>query len=160
MTTNSESVPSAMRDKLEGMKDNHTQKLKAIQLVDNRSRAISFVTEKIDYDNHGDETIVTIIGTARLQRNWIEEYYELQKLAGKFELNDFRKQLMVRVNGLNGNVVVVNSTFNFDNDLSLYHAHWKKNVEVYPNQSDRVRLTFKVKTDKLMSVDKFNVSFI
>jgi hypothetical protein len=160
MTTNSESVPSSMKDKLQGMKDNYAQRQNAIQLVDNRSRAISFVTEKIDFVNSGSDTIVTIIGNAQLQKNWVAEYYELQKLAGDFELNDFRKKLMVRVNGMYGSTVIVESIFNFNNDLTLYHAHWKKNVEVYPNQSDKVRLTFKVKTDKLMSVDKFIVSFI
>ena len=160
MTTNSEIVPSDIRQKLEGARDNQLQKRKAVKVVDNRSRAIAFTTESINYDNRGDETLVTVIGKVSFQKNWLSEYEELQKLTGGFDLQDFYKPLMVNVEGMDGSKVAINLNFNFDRDLSLYHAHRKGKVEIYPRQSDKVRLTFKVKTDKLMTVDKFKIYFI
>lgn len=160
MTTNTEVVPSDIRQKLEGVRDNQLQKQKAVKVVDNRSRAIAFTTESINYDARGEETIVTVIGKVAFQQNWLSEYEELQKLTGGFDLQDFYKPLMVNVEGMDGSKVAVNLNFNFDRDLSLYHAHRKGMVEIYPRQRDRVRLTFKVKTDKLMTVDKFKIYFI
>lgn len=160
MHTNSLDVPSEIRSELDGRKENYKSRKIAIKEVDNRKRALKFVTKSLRYENKGSSTIVIVDGDLLYQNMWLSEYQELQNVAGKFDLESFRTPMRVNINAMNGNKLVENINFRFNDELTLYEVHPSNNIKIYPRASERVRLTFSVETDKLVNVNKFLIEFI
>lgn len=158
MTTNTLVVPSEMRSELEGRQENYKARQEAIKVVDNRERALSFVTEKVEYENLGDITKVMITGKVSIQPMWNSQYQELIESAGYFNLQSFYSPLYVKIKGYDFDRVVYSSFFRFYDDLNVYEID-PRGVVIYPKRVDRVRLTMFVSTVQLKQVNKFEVAF-
>lgn len=158
MTTNTLDVPSDMRSELGGRQENYKSRQEAIKVIDNRERALSFESEKVEYENLGDKTKVIITGKVTIQQMWNSQYQELISTAGYFNLDNFYKPLYVNIKGYDFDRVVYNNTFNFYDDLTVYKIT-PHGVVISPKTVDRVRLTMTVPTEQLKLVNKFEVKF-
>lgn len=158
MTTNTFKVSTEMRSELEGRQENFKARENAIKEVDNRQRALSFELIKIDYENLGDKTKVTIDGKVSIQKMWDNQYQELIKSAGYFNLESFYRPLMVTVKGKDYGKLVYANTFQFYDDLNVYKIT-PYGVVIVSKMVDKVRLTVFVPTDILKQVNEFEVIF-
>lgn len=158
MTTNTLNVPNDVRSELDGRQENYKARQEAIKVIDNRERALSFESEKIEYENLGDTTKVMITGKVTIQPMWNSQYQELINTAGYFNLQSFYKPLNVQVKGYDYERVVYSSVFRFYDDLNVYKIT-PYGVVIAPKMVDRVRLTIMVNTDQLKQVNKFEVIF-
>lgn len=158
MTTNTLNVPVEVRSELEGRQENYKARQEAIKVIDNRERALSFVSDKVEYENLGDKTKVTITGKVSIQPMWDSQYQELIKSAGYFNLESFYKPIYVKVEGYDYDRVVTSDLFRFYDDLNVYKIT-PYGVVIVSKMVDRVRLTMFVDTNKLKQVNKFEVVF-
>lgn len=158
MTTNTLNVPTEVRSELEGRQQNYKARQEAIAIIDNRERALSFESEKIEYENLGDLTKVIITGKVSIQPMWNSQYQELIASAGYFNLQSFYKPLHVKIKGYDFDRVVYNSYFRFYDDLNVYKIT-PRGVVIVPKMVDRVRLSLTVPTEQLKKVNKFEVDF-
>lgn len=158
MTTNTLNVPVEIRNELEGRQENYKARQEAIKTIDNRERALSFVSDKVEYENLGETTKVMITGKVSIQPMWDSQYQELIKSAGYFNLESFYKPLYVKVKGYDFDRVVYSDYFRFYDDLNVYQIT-PYGVVIVSKMVDRVRLTMMVPTETLKKVSKFEVVF-
>lgn len=158
MTTNTLNVPVEVRSELEGRQENYKARQEAIKSIDNRERALSFESEKVEYENLGDTTKVMITGKVSIQKMWDNQYQELIKSAGYFNLESFYRPLYVEVKGYDFDRVVYRSNFRFYDDLNVYKTT-PYGIVIVSKMVDRVRLTMIVPTEQLKKVSKFEVIF-
>lgn len=158
MTTNEFDVPNKMRSELSGRQENYTSMKEAIKIVNNRERALSFELIKIDYENLGDKTKVIIDGKVSIQKMWNNQYQELVKTAGYFDLDSFYKPLYVEIKGYDYGNVAYSSNFRFNDDLNVFEIT-PSGVIIHPKRVDTVRLTLVIPTEKLKQVNRFEVKF-
>lgn len=158
MATNKADVPSNMRSELAGRKVNEDQRQKAIQVMDSRTRALRFETDKISYRNVGRMTEVTVVGEVAYQDKWIRDYTELLVMGGPMQLGTFYKPLRATVQGMDDEKVVTTNVVRFNDDLELYSAT-SAGLAINATKVVKVKLTFMAETDKLASVTKFDFRF-
>lgn len=159
VSNNSASIPN-VKQRLEGQQAEYNARVAAVKLVDNRSRAIAFKTEKVQFDNYGDMTRVIITGKVSYQPMWLNDFKELQAQTGGFNLQSFYKSASISVVGLDGHKVVLSEQVSLYEDLDKLYKTPSTGAVLYANGVQDVVVRLKVKTDVLKNVDKFEVSVL
>ena len=99
-------------------------------------------------------------GDMGFQEKWKQDYYDLKKQAGKFNLDSFDKPIFVNVKGYENGREVYNQKFQLNYDVKLFGVRDNGEVVIYPDRKDRIKLTFTVDSGKIMAVDKFEVTIL
>ena len=157
MITNTADV-RALRSPLEGHMDEYKRKHVAGMSIDDRNKAFAVKVEKVEYQNNGANTKVTMVVDMSYQEKWINDYNELRQLAGDIELTSFYPPLRMTIKGMDGDVLKTSAVVRINEDLSLYDIVGNR-VKVNPKQTEKLLLTFWTESGKLMSVDNFVITF-
>lgn len=148
----------ALRSSLEGHVDEYKRKHVAGMAIDDRNKAFAVKVEKVEYQNQGKTTKVTMVVDMSYQEKWINDYNDLRQLAGDIELTSFYPPLRMTIKGMDGDVLKTSSVVRINQDLSLYDIVGNR-VKVNAKQTEKLLLTFYVESDKLTSVDNFVITF-
>jgi hypothetical protein len=157
MVTNTANV-SSLRGSIEGHADEYKRKATAVKSIDNLNKAFAVDVEKVQYENFGATTRVTMLVTMSYQEKWINDYNDLKRMAGEIELKSFYLPLRMNVQGMDGDKMETNNVVRINQDLSLYSVVGNR-VKVNVKQTEMLQLTFYANSDKLTSVDKFVITF-
>lgn len=156
---NSAAIPSTMFDDLLDKKIQQEKLKKAIATLDSRSDAIAFKITKVEYLPNNDKTLVVIEGDARIQDSWYDSYKNLSHVAGQsVQLESFYKPLKVFITANSYGTDVFTKTITFYDDLEIYYAD-VQGLKVDPNKIDRLRLKILVETNRLSTVNNFQIQF-
>lgn len=157
MVTNTTDV-SSLRSSLEGHTEAYQRKYVAGKAIDDRNKAFALKVEKVEYENLGKATKVSMIVNMSYQPKWIEDYNSLHQLAGDIELGSFYPPLRMVVNGMDGDKVKTSNVVRVNGDIALYDIVGNR-VKVNPKETETLLLTFWAESDKLMSIDNFVITF-
>jgi hypothetical protein len=157
MITNTKDV-SALRSSIEGHAEAYQRKQTAVKAIDDRNKAFAMKVEKVEYENQGKTTKVTMVVDMSYQEKWIADYNDLHQLAGDIELGSFYPPLRMVVNGMDGDKVRTSNVVRVNSDLALYDIVGNR-VRVNAKESEKLLLTFYAESDKLTSVDSFVITF-
>lgn len=150
-------VKKETRDHLQEKILNEKKRITAIKEIDDRSKAIVFDINDIELKPNA----MLITGDVYYQEKWKQDYYDLKKHAGKFNLDSFLKPIYVNVVGYNNGKQIYSERFQLNyNNWVLYNVDRHGDVTLYPNRKDKIRLTFNVNSGKIMDVDRFVVNLI
>ena len=156
--TNSAKVSQDLFNHMIAKVENEEKLSKAVEVLNDRSKALTFKIKNIQYQYKGIATLVTVEGDLSLQEKWINDYKALSKEAS-FDLPKFDKPLMVNVKGLDSGKEVTDNSFRLYDDENLQVYHYHNGLRVYPTKKDTLKLSFLVNTSKLKEVNEFVVSF-
>ena len=161
IVTGSADVKREHLDTLQAKIANEKKRAVAIAEVDNRSKAIAVQIDNIEFKTKDNATYVVIDTTMTYQEKWKHDYYDLKKQAGSFNLESFAKPIRVVLRGKNYNDEVFTTTYQLNYDeMDLFGTDREGRVTIFPNRVERIRLTFKVDSGKIMAVDKFEVNLL
>lgn len=157
--TNSGNVPKEVRTHLESRIENEKKLAQSVSYVDDRSSALAFDFDNVEYKPNNHTTKVVIDGKVYFQEKWVHDYFELNKQAyQKPQLNSFYKPLYVNVKGYDYGKEVFDVTFRFYDDLQIYHIR-PQGVIIYPRRANEVRLNFNVPNDIVKNITQYKVVF-
>lgn len=156
IVTGGADVSRETRNHLQEKLYNEQKRLLAIKEVDNRSTAIYFKIKDIELTPQW----MMFTGDMGFQEKWKQDYYDLKKHAGKFNLDSFDKPIFVNVKGYENGREVYNQKFQLNYDVKLFGVRDNGEVVIYPDRKDRIKLTFPVDSGKIMAVDKFEVTIL
>ena len=157
ITTGGATVSKETRTHLQEKLYNEQKRLLAIKEIDNRTKAIYFKIQDIEMT----PKVIIITGDVGYQDKWKQDYYDLKKHSGKFELESFTKPIMLNVKGFENGKEVFNKNFQMNyNNWVLYSYRQNGDVVIYPDRNDRIKLTFPVETSRIVDVDKFEVTIL
>lgn len=157
ISTNSSSVSNETRDLLKSRLENEKRRIKSIQEVNNRSKAIAFDIKEIELQ----PSKIIIIGQMSFQEKWKHDYNDLRKQTGNFVLDSFYKPIMINVKGYNFGKEIFNTKYQLNyTGFELYKITNSGNVIIYPNKTDTIKLTFPVDSSRIINVDKFEVNIL
>ena len=138
--------------------ENEKKLSKAVEVLNDRSKALAFKISNVEYQYKGISTLVVITGDLQLQEKWLNDYKSLAKEVN-FDLPKFDEPLMVNVKGLDTGKEITDNYFRIYDDQNLEVYHYHNGVRVYPTKKDTLKLSFLVNTSKLKEVNEFVVSF-
>ena len=133
--TNSASIPSDMFTHMMSKSENQRQLSKAAEVLNDRSKALSFKVNHVEFQYKGISTLVTIIGDLKLQEKWVNDYLALRKEASNFDLPIFDQPLMVNVKGFNTGKELTDNSFRIYDDQNLEVYHYHRGLSVYPKNT-------------------------
>ncbi len=156
--TNSAKVSQDLFNHMVSKVENEKKLSKAVEVLNDRSKALAFKISNVEYQYKGISTLVVITGDLYLQEKWLNDYKSLAKEVN-FDLPKFDEPLMVNVKGLDTGKEITDNSFRIYDDQNLEVYHYHNGVRVYPARKDTLKLSFLVNTSKLKEVNEFVVSF-
>ena len=155
---NSANVPADMFTHMMSKSENQSKLSKAAEVLNDRSKALAFKISNVEYQYKGISTLVIIHGDLTLQEKWVNDYISLKKEA-EFDLPVFDKPLMVNVKGFDTGKELTDNSFRIYDDQNLEVYNYRRELAIYPDKKDTIKLSFLVNTSKLKDVNEFVVSF-
>lgn len=162
MVSNSAYVKQEHLNQLQQQIENDKKRAEIIKQVSDRSKAFAYDISNIELKHVDGETFVVVTGVVHYQEKWLHDYQDLHEQAGGFNLPEFYKPLRVRLTGYNFNKKVFEEKYQYSSydEFTLYGITRDGWVVINPDATNKIKLTFKVDSGKIMAVDKFEVNLL
>ena len=149
-------ITKEAKDILSAKLENEKQRQIAINKVNDRSKAFSFVIKEMEL--FPDKIIV--VGELSYQEKWKYDYDQLQSQAGSFNLDSFYKPFHVELRGYSFGKEIVRKRYQLNYTIDLYSITSTGYVKIYPYRRDTIKLTLNINSGIIIPVDKVEVSIL
>lgn len=137
--------------------DDNDSLSKAVKALDSREKAIAFIAENTEYvPVDRKDTAVRITGVLQFKEKWKNDYADLRKLSGGFQLESFKSDPQFVLIGYDHGKEIYRTSFSYEGELSLYDVTLNK-VTVNLKSREDVVLKFRVPNEKLEQMNKIEI---
>jgi hypothetical protein len=141
------------------------RKTAAVKSIDSRNDAIYFSPKKtrVTWLNDGHVGFA-VTGTFAFQDKWKADYKHLREQFGYFNLPSFEPESVIRIRGYDASKrEIFRTSFVYDGTWKLWGIKSygaTRTMEVHPNETEEVKVKFRVPLNKLDEIKTFQVDLI